>query len=192
MHTPSLSAYVDLLERNDWDGIGALMAESAHKLETVGADFLICADNTIHSAFPQAVARSGLPWLPIAEVVASVAAQRNFCRVGIIGTRWLVESSVYPNAFKAVGIETRRPGVEERDRTGSIIMNELVRGIVSAASVSYLRSVVDSLRDQGCDAVVLGCTELPLAIDDVASSLPTLDSTRILATAAVHHAIGRA
>lgn len=189
LHTPSLASYVDCLERNDITGIGELMLASAHKLKAAGADFLICPDNTIHQAFDYVAARSPLPWLHIAEVVATEAKTRGYKQVGITGTHWLVASSVYPIQLAAKGLQWRRPEPAACERMGHIIMAELVGGISNPASTDYLLSVIKQLEQQGCDAVVLGCTELPLVISDANSPLPTLDSTRLLARAALRKAI---
>lgn len=189
MHTPSLAEYVACLEQGDIEGVGRLMLASAHKLARAGADFLICPDNTIHQAFRYVRAETPLPWLHIAEVVAGEAAARGYQRLGITGTRWLVESDVYPEQLSARGLEWVRPGPEERQRIASIIMEELVRGITRPESVAYFQSVIQDLANQGCDAVVLGCTEIPLIISDRNSPLPTLDSTRLLARAALRRAV---
>ncbi|HTL38997.1 MAG TPA: amino acid racemase [Kofleriaceae bacterium] len=189
MHTPSLAEYVERLERDDWDGVAELMLASAHKLATAGADFLICPDNTIHQALPTVAKRSPKPWLHIAEVVAASAAARGFARVGVLGTRWLVASDVYPGALAARGIEAVRPPAHDAELVSGIIMDELVAGIARPDSIRQLQTMIDRLRETGCDAVVLGCTELPIVLDDSNSSLPTLDSTRLLASAALHRAL---
>jgi aspartate racemase len=189
MHTHSLAEYVTHLDRKDWAGVGALMLSSAHKLARSGADFLICPDNTIHQALPLIVRQSPLPWLHIAEVVAAAAAARGFRRVGLTGTQWLVDSEVYPEKLNALGIEVLRPSPEERAEISRIIMDELVRGIFRAESVAYFQQVIGHLQQAGCDAVILGCTEIPLIIDDSNSPLPTLDSTRLLARAALQRAL---
>lgn len=189
MHTHSLSDYVNCLERGDIDGVGDLMLSSASKLQSAGADFLICPDNTIHQSMPYVALRSSVPWLHIAEVVASEAAGRNFKRVALIGTQWLVESEVYPEKLAAVGIQCVRPTKNERELLGAIIMNELVYGVFYPDSIAYLQNVISRLSQQDCDAVILGCTELPLVLNDANSLLPTLDSTRLLARAALDFAL---
>ena len=189
LHTASLSDYVKCLDSNDLRGVAKLMLESARKLAAGGADFLICPDNTIHQAFSLVAAASPLPLLHIAEVVASEAAARGYRRLGIIGTRWLVASDVYPEKLSARGLETVRPSDAERDEMGRLIMDELVLGIFQPATVAYFQGVIRGLQSRNCDAVVLGCTEIPLIIDDRNSSLPTLDSTRLLARAALRHAV---
>ena len=157
------------------------MLHSAHKLKAVGADFLVCPDNTIHLALPHVVRRSPLPWLHIAEEVAGEALARGFNRLAITGTRWLVDSKVYPDALTARGLAWMRPTPEERDEINRIIMEELVCGLFKAKAVAYLQHVCARMKDAGCDAVVLGCTEIPLIMNDANSPLPTLDSTRLLA-----------
>ena len=192
MHTPSLADYVRCLDAGDVAGVGELMLASARKLQAAGADFLICPDNTIHQAFDYVAPRSPLPWLHIAEVVADEAVRRGFRRIGITGTRWLVDSEVYPSRFAARGLEYRRPNARERDETGRVIMDELVNGIFSPEGVASFQRVIERMKvEEGCDAVVLGCTEIPLIIGDANSALPTLDSTRLLARAALRRAVNR-
>lgn len=189
LHTPSLARYVACLNAGDLAGVAELMLASARKLAAAGADFLICPDNTIHQAFELMAPRSPLPWLHIAEEVASEAAARGFRRVGLTGTRWLVDSAVYPDRLAARGIACVRPGEDERSEINRIIMEELVPGVVKADSVARFQAILGGLREQGCDAVILGCTEIPLIISDANSPLPTLDSTRLLARAALRRAL---
>ncbi len=189
MHTPSLADYVVHLERDDWPAVGELMLASAHKLAGMGADFLICPDNTIHQALPHVLPRSPLPWLHIAEVAAQHAVERGCRRIGITGTKWLVDSEVYPEKLSARGLEYVRPSPAERDECNRIIMEELVCGQFGPDGVAHFQKVIGRMRDQGCDAVVLGCTEIPLIINDGNSPLPTLDSTRLLARAALKRAV---
>ena len=191
MHTHSLAEYVQCIDRGDWPGVGELMLSSARKLATIGADFLICPDNTIHQALPHVESRSPLPWLHIADVVADEALARGFRRLGLTGTRWLVESEVYPERLMARGLEYRRPNAAERDAINRIIMDELVNGVVTREAVGCLQGVIERMKGEGCDAVILGCTEIPLIMDDSSSALPTLDSTRLLARAALRRAVQR-
>jgi len=189
LHTPSLAQYVRCLERGDLQGVADLMLASAHKLAAAGADFLICPDNTIHQAFALVQPRSPLPWLHIADVVAAQAVRCGYRKLGLTGTRWLVASDVYPESLSAVGLECLRPTDAQRDEMGRIIMEELVPGVVLPRSTAYFQSVIEDFRVRGCDAVILGCTEIPLVIGDANSALPTLDSTRLLARAALRYAV---
>ena len=189
MHTPSLHRYLERLDAGDLQGVADLMLDSAEKLARAGADFLICPDNTIHQAFALVQARSPLPWLHIADEVAREAQRRGFRKLGITGTHWLVASDVYPERLRAHGIAFARPNEEERIAVGRLIMDELVCGVQSPRQVEVLGRVIEGLKAQGCDAVVLGCTELPLILHDGNSPLPTLDSTRLLARAALKRAL---
>ncbi len=189
MHTPSLSDYVTCLASGDLHGVGALMLASAEKLKSSGADFLICPDNTIHQAMPFIEDQSPLPWLHIADVVASEAVARGVEKLALTGTRWLVESDVYPGSLSARGLDCVRPDPADRDEINRIIMEELVNGVFRPEAVATLQRVIEDLKGHGCDAVVLGCTEIPLILDDSNSPLPTLDSTRLLARAALEKAI---
>jgi aspartate racemase len=189
MHTHSLADYVTCLSRDDWQGVSALMLASASKLATIGADFLICPDNTLHRALDYVGPRSKLPWLHIAEVVAAAAVTGGHRCLGLLGTRWLLGSDVYPQKLAARGLAWVRPSSAECEEIHRIIMDELVCGVFRAEAVAYHQRVIGRLQDQGCDAVVLGCTEIPLIINDGNSPLPTLDSTRLLARAALCRAI---
>ena len=192
LHTPSLADYVDCLDRSDLQGVADLMLASAHALARAGADFLICPDNTIHQAFDLVERESPLPWLHIAQVVAAEAAARGHRRLALTGTRWLVDSSVYPDALTAQGLAYVRPTEAERTEINRIIMDELVPGVIRPEGITTFQQIIARMqRDDGCDAVVLGCTEIPLILSDANSPLPTLDSTRLLARAALRKAIGQ-
>ena len=188
LHGWSLAEYVARLERDDWAGVAELMLASAGKLAASGADFLICPDNTIHQALPLLQARSPRPWLHIAEAVAAHAVERGFGRLGLTGTRWLVESQVYPEKLEARGLGLVRPDAGERAEINRIIMEELVYGRFEPAAVATFQRVMARMQGAGCDAIVLGCTEIPLLMNDTNSPLPTLDSTRLLARAALARA----
>ena len=189
MHTPPFADYMQCIDRDDWQGVGELMLASADKLASIGAEFLICPDNTIHQALPYVQARSPLPWLHIAEIVADAAVARGFRRIGMTGTRWLVDSEIYPEKLAARGLVWLRPSAAERDETNRIIMDELVYGVFKPEAIACYQRVIGRMKDEGCDAVVLGCTEIPLIMNDANSPLPTLDSTRLLARAALRHAV---
>lgn len=192
LHTPSLADYTACLEVGDLEGVAALMLASAEKLAKIGADFLICPDNTIHQAFDLVAPRAPLPWLHIAEVVADEAVRRGDRRLGLTGTGWLVDSEVYPEKLAARGLEVQRPSLAERDEIDRIIMEELVYGQFKPEAVAYFQEVIEHMKQAGCDAVVLGCTEIPLIMNDGNAPLPTLDSTRLLARAALRRAIEEA
>jgi len=190
MHTLSLAEYMKPIEKNgNWQGVAELMLRSAHTLQRAGADFLICPDNTVHEALPYVLPKSPLPWLHIAEEVGKEAQRRGFRRLGLTGTKFLVSGPVYPEKLEQLGIGYVRPTAEQQDRINAIIFNQLVRGEQTVEALFYFEQVIESFKVQGCDAVVLGCTEIPLLVTDRESPLPTLDSTRTLARAALRYAL---
>lgn len=182
MHTPSLEEYMQRIYRGDWEGVGEMMLASAAKLKSLGCDFVICPDNTLHQGLAHVEARSPLPWLPIAQAVMGEARKRGYERIGLSGTRWLMEGPVYPAALV-------RPDAAEREEMNRVIMEELVRGVFRPQAIAFFQRVYARMKDAGCQAVVMGCTEIPLIMSDANSPLPTLDSTRLLARAALHRAL---
>jgi aspartate racemase len=189
LHSHSLAEYMEFIDANDWPGVAQLMLSSAEKLARAGADFLICPDNTIHQAFDLVEHRSPRPWLHIAREVAAEAQRRNFKRVAVLGTKYLMEGPVYPQALKAAGIEFRIPSAEQREHLNRIIFDELVNGQFLPRSLAYYVETIRAMKDEGCDAVALACTEIPLLVSPESSPLPVLDSTRLLAKAAVRKAV---
>jgi aspartate racemase len=192
MHTFPLSQYVRYIEAGDWENVASLMLASVAKVAKVGADFAICPDNTIHQAFDLVVKESPIPWLHIAEEVAAEAKRQSYKCLGVLGTRFLMEVPVYPNKLAAMGIEHRFPEKKDRERINEIIFDELVYGRFPSEARAYFNEVIGRLKNLGCDAVVLGCTEIPLLVTQESSPLPTLDSTRLLARAALKEATGTA
>ena len=188
MHTYSLAQYMEPIYRGDWTAVGTLMLASAEKLASIGADFVICPDNTIHQALPHIESRLRVPWLHIADVVAEHAVRRGFRRLGLTGTKYLVASDVYPERLTRRGLEYVRPAAADREEANRIIFDELVNGVFKPEAVDSFQRIIERLKADGCDAVVLGCTEIPLIIADANSPLPTLDSTRMLARAALERA----
>lgn len=189
MNSWPMAAYMPHIRANDWEAVAKLMAASAQKLAQAGADFAICPDNTYHQAFKYLIPLSPIPWLHIAGAVAAEAKRSGYVRLGILGTKYLTESDVYPEALKEIKIEREIPGKEDREKINDIIFKELVNGIFSETSRLYFNEVTEKLKARGCDAVVLGCTEIPLIVRPDDCPLPTLDSTRLLARAALKRAL---
>lgn len=189
MHTFSLAEYMRYMKAGNWGNIANLMLSSVAKVAKAGANFAICPDNTCHQVFDLVVPKSPIPWLHIAEEVAAEAKRQNYKYLGVLGTRFLMEGPVYTTKLAAVGIEYRIPEVNDRERILEIISDELVCGRFTSESRVYFEEVIDRLKSQGCDAIVLGCTEIPLLVTQESSSLPILDSTGLLARAALKKAI---
>lgn len=192
MHTHPLSEYMVHILAGEWEKVGQLMLSSANKLAQTGAHFAICPDNTIHQAFEFVKTKSPIPWLHIAKTAAEEAKLNGFTRLAILGTKYLMTGPVYPDALKKFDISYEIPEENDREQIDDIIFKELVNGIFSEKSRIYFNHVIQNLKEKGCDAAVLGCTEIPLIVDPNDCPLPILDSTRLLARAALKKAQGKA
>ncbi|MFW9824402.1 MAG: aspartate/glutamate racemase family protein [Candidatus Thorarchaeota archaeon] len=189
MHTPPLADYMQFIWNGNWEKVAELMLHSTDIVAKAGADFAICPDNTIHQAYDLMISKSPIPWLHIAEVVGEEARRNKFKQLGILGTKYLVSSSVYSNSLKKFRIKCDIPNDDDREKIDKIIFEELVNGTFKESSRQYFNKVIKRLKNKGCDAVVLGCTEIPLLVNPNDCPLPTLDSTRLLARAAIKKAL---
>jgi len=189
MNSVPMAEHMRHIRANDWETLAGILAASAHKVAQAGADFAICPDNTYHQAFKYVVPQSPIPWLHIARAVAEEAHRSGYARLGILGTKYLMEGGVYPEALEGFRIESEIPDEADRETINEIIFKELVNGIFPERSRLYFNEVAEKLKARGCDAVVLGCTEIPLIVRPDDTPLPTLDSTRLLARAALRRAL---
>jgi aspartate racemase len=189
IHSFPLADYLRFLSRLDWEGVAGLLLESAEKVARAGADFAICPANTTHEAYKFMESRTPIPWLHIVEVVADAAASRGLSRLGILGTKFLMEGTVYREVLVNRGIEAVIPEAEHRERLNRLIFEELVKGILKTSTREYFQSVAAKLTKSGCDGVVMGCTEIPLILRQEDVEVPLLDSTRLLAKAALEEAL---
>jgi len=190
MHTHPLSRYMVYVRKKEWENVSRLMLSSTAILKQAGAELAICPDNTIHEAYPLVEPSSPIPWLHIAEEIAREASKNNYGKLGITGTKYLMTGPVYSSILEAKNIGSEIPEADDRERIDDIIFSELVNGIFSENSRLYFNEVIQKFKDKGCEAVVLGCTEIPLLVDPDDCPLPVLDSTRILARAALKKALG--
>ena len=188
MHTHPLGDYMVHIRSGDWGQVANLMVSSAKKVAGAGAQFAVCPDNTIHQAFDLVTRESPIPWLHIVDAVAHESLAQKFTRLAILGTKYLMTGPVYPQKLKEFGISWEIPTLADRERIDTIIFTELVNGVFSESSRLYFNEVINELKYRGCDAAVLGCTEIPLLVNPSDCPLPTLDSTRLLARAALRQA----
>jgi len=189
MHTHPLGDYMVHIRSGDWGQVANLMVSSAKKVAGAGAQFAVCPDNTIHQAFDLVTRESPIPWLHIVDAVAHESLAQKFTRLAILGTKYLMTGPVYPQKLKEFGISWEIPTLADRERIDTIIFTELVNGVFSESSRLYFNEVINELKYRGCDAAVLGCTEIPLLVNPSDCPLPTLDSTRLLARAALRQAL---
>jgi aspartate racemase len=189
MHTHPLAEYMVPIRTGDWEKVAGLMLSSAQKVYQIGAEFAICPDNTIHEAFEFVKEKSPIPWLHIAEAVANKAIEEGFKQLAILGTKYLVTGPVYSVTLQKFDIASQIPQEGDREHIDEIIFKELVNGVFTEKSRCYFNDVIEKLKSRGCDAAVLGCTEIPLLIDPDDCPLPVLDSTRLLSRAALKEAL---
>lgn len=189
MHTHPLGEYMVGICAGDWRAVADLMLSSTRKLQSCGVDFALCPDNTIHQSFDLVSAESPIPWIHIADSVAAAAKQAGLSCLAITGTKYLMTGPVYPETLKKFGIDCKIPNATQREKIDDIIFNELVYGEIREESRLYFNEVIQDLKEQGCDGVVLGCTEIPLIVRPDGCPLPTFDSTRLLARAALQKAV---
>jgi aspartate racemase len=189
MHTHSLSRYMDYIGKDDWDGVASLMVSSAKKLAAAGADFAICPDNTVHRSFEKVIERSPIPLISITETVAKECQSKGYEKVGVLGTKYTMQGPLYRRTLSKLKIETIVPDENDQESINSIIFDEMVRGKITESSSKTIKEVIRKLKDSGCEAVILGCTEIPLFVDSKNSPLPVVDSTRLLARKALKYSL---
>lgn len=189
LHAFPLADYMLFVSRGDWEGVAGLLLESAKKLASAGADFVISPCNTTHEAIKFMGSRSPIPWLHIVEVVGEAAANRGLSKLGILGSKFLMEGNLYPEVLSKHDIDTVTPDTKDRETINALIFDELVKGVLQNSTREYFRGVVSRLADRGCDSVVMGCTEIPLILSQDDVEIPLLDSTRLLAQAALAEAL---
>jgi amino-acid racemase len=181
---------MDAWEAGDHQAVRAILAESVRRLRGAGASFFVCADNTAHLALREPGDDLALPGLHIAQVLAWQAHRDHRRQVGILGTRYLMDSDLYPAALAGYGIGALAPDERERTIVDTIIFEQLVNGVFTDEARAAYVTIIQHLRQRGCDAIALACTEIPLLVTEQASPLPTLDSTRLLAAAAFDVCVG--
>jgi len=181
---------MDAYEGADHQRVRDLFQHDIGKLAAAGVDFFVCPDNTAHIALELEGADFARPCLHIGEVVAEQALREGHRKIGILGTKYTMTGPVYPGALGRRGLEWEIPDEADRKLINDVIFDELCLGVFKDSSRDAYVEIIRKLADRGCDAVALVCTEIPILITADVSPLPILDSTRLLAAAAVETAIG--
>jgi aspartate racemase len=185
----AMAEWVPAFNAGDYRAVGEFMLVSAQVVANAGADFAICPDNSCHLSWPYFIQRSPIPWLHIGEAVALEAERCGSKKAGLLGTRFTMKGPMYREIFQRRGMEVVAPSSQDQQIVDDAIWNELVHGKFPERSRLRYNEVIARLQAQGCDSVILGCTEIPLLVRPDDCPLPTLDSTRLLAIAAVKQAI---
>jgi len=185
LHNSSFAEILDAQNREDWDALAGILIKSIKKLTSVGADFVIIPSNAVHIVFDEVARRSPLPLLSILQVVAEECKHRGFKKSGVLGVGLTMEKHLYREPLRALGIEAVVPDPEAQNEVSNIIYQEIVPARMNDQTAPRIIKIIEKLKGEGCDGVILGCTELPLIINDTNSPLPCVDSTRMLAMKAL-------
>ncbi len=176
-------------EADDHKAVGRFLAEGVLQVADAGADFFVCPDNTAHIVLEQIADDLPLPGLHIAEVVCHEIKSQGWNKVGLLGTRWTMTGPVYKAVFEKHGWELLVPDEPMREKLNAAIFDELCLGIFNSSTSDLFLHAIEDLKSRGAECVILGCTEIPLIVTEENSSLPTFDSSRLLAKYAVLEAI---
>jgi aspartate racemase len=185
----AMGEWMPAFNRGNHEDVAEFMLRETEIVAKAGAQLAICPDNSAHLAFKHVAARSPIPWLHIAEEVAKAAVRQGYRHAALLGTRFTMSGPVYPEMFQKHALEISAPTDVDKKIVDDIIFKELVNGIFSEASRLRYNEVIYRMKLRGCDSVILGCTEIPLLVRSDDCPLPALDSTRLLARAAVDAAL---
>jgi aspartate racemase len=187
-----LAGRSEVWQRNDPDTVRTQLVLGSTRLREAGAHFFVCPDDTAYAPLDEPGAELALPGLHAASVVAAEAQRQGFARVGVLGTRWTLGWRRYADELEPMGISAVALPLWDQTTLHSIVFDELVHGRYSLRSRDVVLELVETLRAQHCQAVVLGCPELGALVTPSSSPLPLLDATRLLAAAATAVAVGDA
>lgn len=176
-------------EADDYDEISRHLKKGVEQIAQGGADFFICPDNTAHIVLEKVILELPIPGLHIADVICHEISLNGWVKVGLLGTKWTMKGPVYLNALRKRNLEILIPDEEHRNQIDNAIFEELCQGIFTQATINLFQNSIEMLKQQGAQCVILGCTEIPLIINAKNSALPVLDTTRLLAKAAVKYAL---
>jgi aspartate racemase len=185
----AMGEWMPAFNRGDYEGVADFMLRETEIVAKAGAQLAICPDNSAHLAFKYVAAKSPIPWLHIAEEVARAAVRGGYRHAALLGTRFTMSGPVYPEVFKKHQLRISSPAASDQRFVDETIFKELVNGIFSETSRRRYNEIIDRMKVRGCDSVILGCKEIPLLVRADDCPLPALDSTRLLARAAVDTAL---
>lgn len=189
LHNEPFEAYLAAVLKNDWHTVGDLLRRSAEVLARAGAEFCIVPDNLMQHGVHLAEVGSPIPWLKMTDLVADAISADHRKTVGLIGTRMVMLGSTYQTPLGMKGVHVLVPPEEEASEVDAIIFRELVHGVISPGSCRRVLDVIAGLARQGCEGVILGCTEAPLLVTAENSPLPVYDSVGLLAEGAARRAL---
>ena len=178
-----------LQHQGDWETLGGILASSAVRLETAGADLILLATNTMHKVAPEIERSVRIPLIHIADAAASAIKALRIEKVGLLGTKFTMEQDFYHERLASHGIETVIPGPDDREIVHHVIYNELCLGKIEDSSRNEFLRIIDKLVQAGAGGVVLGCTEIPLLVHQEHVDIPIFDTTKLHVEAALDFAL---
>ena len=189
IYSVSFQPYVDWPNQDRWDLVADGLSQAAQKLVAAGADLILIATNTMHLVFDEVQARVEVPMLSLLDATAEAILARGFHTVGLLGTRFTMEKGFYQDALARQGISTLVPDADDREYVHRVIYDELVAGKIRDESRAGYVAVIRKLAERGAGGIILGCTEIPLLVDEASAGIPLFDTTQIHAEAALTYAI---
>lgn len=186
--------YADINALNrigDVSGVYRLVLQAAERLECAGVDCLLLCANTLHQFADDLERNIRVPLVHIADAVSLEVKRRQFSQVGLLGTRMTMEWDFYRQRLQRNGIDVLLPAKDDRDFIDDTIFTQLLKHIVSGQSKKRFMQIIDGLRNNGAQAVILGCTEIPLLIQPEDTAVPLIDTLQVHSRAAVAFALNR-
>ncbi|HCP31656.1 TPA: aspartate/glutamate racemase [Candidatus Acetothermia bacterium] len=189
IYSVSFQEFVAWQREGNWDAIATKMAEIFCILADAGAEIGLIAANTLHRVFDAVANESPIPLLHIVDATAAVIKAKNFSTVGLLGTRYTMQEAFYVDRLTSHGISTIIPEKNQQEEIHRVIYEELTRGIIKPSSKDHYLAIIASLKERGADGIILGCTEIPLLVQDGDCDLPLFDTAIIHADAALEEAL---
>ena len=185
LHIIPLAHYMRHLDKGEHHQIADLMLKSAEKLASIGAQMLISPDSSVHAAMPFVLPKSPPPWLSVSEVVAEAALIAGYKKLGLLGTNWVIDSGVYQQTLAAYQMECLTPPSSTTEAIDDIMVSEMFQGVHKIESFRFLQAAAQELRKQGCEAIILGTSEMSLMLTTENLGLPVLSPAKLLAQEAL-------
>jgi aspartate racemase len=191
IYSVSFQPYVDWPDKDRWDLVAQGLSQAAQRLEAAGADFIIIATNTMHLVLDQVQASVHIPVLSLLDVVAEAILAKGIKTAGLLGTKFTMEKNLYQDVLARKGITVLVPDPDDREYVNRVIYDELVAGKIRAESRAGYVEIINKLAARGAQGVILGCTEIPLLVQEADVGLPLFDTTLLHAEAALNYAVSR-
>jgi aspartate racemase len=189
IYSVSFQEYVDWPNQDRWDLVAEGLSQAGQKLVAAGADLILIATNTMHLVFDEVKARVEVPMLSLLDATAEAILARDLHTVGLLGTKFAMEKGFYQDALARRGISTLVPGAGDREYVHRVIYDELVAGQIRDESRAGYIAIIHKLVERGAQGIILGCTEIPLLVNEASAGIPLFDTTQIHAEAALNYAI---